>query len=269
MPDAPAWSRRRVVAVLAGVTAMAVLLCGGLGYAWWDATTDPSTSVPSTTITVDDRPVGPRVRDEIAAAPLPSEGAATGLAGLGSPGPAAMTVPAPTRLGPAGVPTGYPRTPAGAVGQLAAIDATVLTTMAVQRAGQVHAAWALPGAPPVTDWMIARNVDAFLTAAAAGPAAGTDPAVTVTPIAAQVKGVDGPDWVLACVLLRVRATLATTASILYGHCERMAWHEGRWQIAPGAAPPPIPTNRPGEPVAVGSGWRPWAEPAEVTHRGTD
>ena len=56
----------------------------------------------------------------------------------------------------------------------------------------------------------------------------------------------GPDWVLACVLLRVDATIARSASIAYGHCERLQWADQcRWQIAPGAQPAPAPSTWPG------------------------
>lgn len=71
-------------------------------------------------------------------------------------------------------------------------------------------------------WEMTRNVQAFLTAAAgtaagrgAGRGAGdsTDDMVVVSAILAegQVKGTDGPDWVLACVLLDVRAWILAQA----------------------------------------------------------
>ena len=40
-----------------------------------------------------------------------------------------MTLPAAVRVGPAGVATGFPQTPEGAVAQLAAIETTVLQNM--------------------------------------------------------------------------------------------------------------------------------------------
>ena len=66
------------------------------------------------------------------------------------------------------------------------------------------------------------NVQAFLAASGA-PALDAATVVTATPVAAQVKGTDGDDWALACVLLDVRATITATARIGYGHCERMQW----------------------------------------------
>ncbi len=81
--------------------------------------------------------------------------------------------------------------------------------------------------------------------------------VAATPAAGLVKGTDGPDWVLACVLLDVRADAVTHAEIGYGHCERMAWHDGRWMIAPGTPPATAPSVWPGSDLALKAGWRTW------------
>ena len=163
-------------------------------------------------------------------------------------------MPSATREGPAGVPTGYPRTPAGALGQLAAIDTTVLTGMSLEHTRAVHAAWSLPGAPAVEAWVMTTNVAAFLAAAGPSPA-GLPPAVVASPVAGQVKGTDGPDWVLACVLLRVDATIARSASIAYGHCERLAWSAGSLADRAGsparAGPVDVARHRPGRPRPAG------------------
>ena len=64
-----------------------------------------------------------------------------------------------------------------------------------------------------------------------------DPSASVTlePAAALVKGTDGPDWAIVCVLMKVTATYRQEAQVAFGHCERMQWVGGRWMIAPGAA----------------------------------
>jgi hypothetical protein len=83
-------------------------------------------------------------------------------------------------------------------------------------------------------------------------------AVVTTPIAAQVKGTDGSDWVLACVLLDIKARLATQARIAYGHCERMQWtpqEGGRWLLGPGTEPARAPSTWPGTDLAVQAGWK--------------
>ena len=80
--------------------------------------------------------------------------------------------------------------------------------------------------------------------------------VTATPVAGQVKGVDGDHWALACVLLDVRATITATARIGYGHCERLQWDapSARWVIAPGAQPAKAPSTWPGTQAALDAGW---------------
>ena len=202
-------------------------------------------------------------RDAIASAPMPTVAASAATSGTPAPviGPT-ITVPAATTVGPAQVPTGFPRTAAGALGQLAAIDTTVLSGMSIAHAGTVHESWALPGAPPAARWVMTGNVQAFLAASGA-PALDTVTVVTATPVAGQVKGTDGDHWALACVLLDVHATITESARIGYGHCERMQWHgsdqDGRWMIAPGAQPARAPSTWPGSQAAIDAGWATWVQ----------
>jgi hypothetical protein len=81
--------------------------------------------------------------------------------------------------------------------------------------------------------------------------------VVATPAAAQVKGSDGPDWVLACVLLDMRATITADARMGYGYCERMGWRAGRWMIAAGTPPARAPSTWPGSDLSIKAGWRTW------------
>src|SRR5450759_6005709 len=170
----------------------------------------------------------------------------------------AITIPASTRLGPASVPAGFPRTPDGAVAQLAAIETTVLQGMSIAAATQVYEQWALPGGVGVAGWEITQDVQAFLATAQMGPEKDITTTVVATPAAAQVKGTDGPDWVLACVLLDMRATITADAQMGYGYCERMQWHTGRWMIAPGTPPARAPSTWPGSDLSIKAGWRTWA-----------
>ena len=260
------WDRRRLLAVLAGVLAAVVLSVAGLVYAVVWALSDAGTA------TVTDGPaVGPvhvdganpgQRRDAIASAPMYPVAASAATSGTPAavPGPT-ITVPTATTVGPADVPTGFPRTPPGAVGQLAAIDTTVLSAMSIPHTRAVHESWALPGAPPMAAWVMTGNVQAFVAAsgdpASGDPASGAVTVVTPTPVAGQVKGTDGPDWTLACVLLDVRATITASARIGYGHCERMQWNSsgqvGRWMIAPGAQPARAPSTWPGS-AGRDAGW---------------
>jgi hypothetical protein len=138
--------------------------------------------------------------------------------------------------------------------------------MSIAEVRAIHRAWADPGAPPVATWELTGNVQAFLASRAGRDATGMPPLVTATPVAAQVKGTDGPHWTLACVLLQVTARAATTATVAYGHCERMRWTttdgDGRWVIAPGLPPSTAPSTWPGTDLAAHAGWRTWATAAK-------
>lgn len=302
MGEADRWDRNRLLRTLLVVAVVGVILLGGLGYAVYGAVTSPGR--PQTPTPVAAGQAGQQLapgqarRDAIAAAPMlavPPEAARGGTPAV-SPGPA-IAIPAAGRLGPARVPTGYPRTPEGAVGQLAVIETTVLQNMSIETARTVYAAWSAPEAPPVQTWELITNIQAF-TASGAGRYAGdlrpaiTAAAVVATPVAGQVKGVDGPDWVVACVLLQVTARAATSARVAYGHCSRMQWTttpdstgttdgtdssdttetsatpgalgtnttagHGRWVIGAGPAPVRAPSTWPGTDLAGQAGWRTWA-----------
>lgn len=289
-PD-PGWGRRRLLAVLAAATTAALLLLTGLGHAIHFALTPAEqippaagagsqviqpggirpTGAPAAGLSSDER------RDRIAADPMP-----TSVPADAQPAPPAteladpITIPPATTAGPAMVPSGFPHTPQGAVAQLAAIETTVLQAMSIPVAHAVHDAWALPGGTAAGEWSLTGHVRSFLGAARMGAEKDLRTVVMATPAAAQVKGTDGPDWVLACVLLEVRAVIESEARIGYGHCERMQWQSidtdgpnqtgtagGRWMIAPGETPALAPSTWPGSEAAIAAGWKMWvdAEPA--------
>ena len=182
----------------------------------------------------------------------------------GTPGGAVVTVPTGVEMGPATVMTGFPRTPEGAVAQLAQIEVSVLQAMSLPLTAEIHAAWSLPGSVTLRQWALTGHVSSFLAAtaetnpAAAGPTVVKDPAisVTVTPVGASIKAVDGPDWAVACVLSTISAVYRQHRETSLGHCERMQWAGGRWLIAPGTPPAPAPSTWPGTEVATAAGWRP-------------
>jgi len=260
------WDRRRLLVVLAAVVAAATLLLLGLGYAIYFAVTSASTGTASQVSATAEahNPAaaraaqGPSRQDEIASAPMLTVGSAdsraTTPAAAGGP---TITIPVATTAGRAGVPAGFPHTPEGAVGQLAAIETTVLQGMSIAAANQVYEQWALPGGVGVAGWEITQDVQAFLGTAQMGAEKDITTTVVATPAAAQVKGTDGPDWVLACVLLDIRATIIADARMGYGYCERMAWHAGRWMIAPGTPPAKAPSTWPGSDLSIKAGWRTW------------
>lgn len=295
------WDRPRLVGILTSVVAVAALLAGGLGYTTWRLLTDSGATATrigkrEVMATAADVPVGAIAlgrehRDQVAAAPMVAaplaaaspppgapgggldapdadaqgrSGAGWGWPGEGMAGP--IRVPVGVDLGPASVMTGFPATPEGAVGQLAQIEVTVLQAMSLPVAAEVYQAWALPGAAPVAHWPLARSIEAFL--AGAGMSRVKDPAVSVsvTPVGGLIKGTDGPDWVLACVLTTVSVIYEQHRETSFGHCERMQWTGGRWLIAPGAPPASAPATWPGTDLATHAGWRTWSGPSRT---GTD
>ena len=256
-----AWGRGRLLAVLVGPVLTVSLLVAGLVFAVTSALTDPTEQgevAPGPVV----QPVGPDRRavsvdrDSIVRAPMlrVDPGAARPTAPAAVTGPT-LLVPPPTGAGPAGVATGFPRTPEGAVGQLGAIGTAVLQGMSIPYTNDVYTAWAMPGGVGIQRWPMTVNVQAFLEAARMGPEKDLAATVIAVPAAGQVKGVDGPDWAVACVLFDVRATITVEARMGYGYCEQMQWREGRWMIAPGASPARAPSTWPGSELSVRAGWR--------------
>ena len=292
------WGRRRLVVVLVGMTLAAAVLVAGLGYVVYLAL-GPTRSGPSTGGTAstpylhESAPTstgparGSKRRDAIAAAPMlpvPPEGMRP-IGPVAVPAPT-IAIPIATRRGAVTVPTGFPHTPMGAVGQLAGIETTVLQRMSIAVTNEVYDAWVMPdphtdshAAPSadsgigadvgVSGWELTQDVQAFLGSTSSGPEKAPTTTVVATPAGALVKGTDGPDWTLACVLMQLRATVATDAQIGYGYCARMQWNptatptggavstQGRWMIAPGTAPAKAPSTWPGSELSIKAGWHTW------------
>lgn len=254
------WSRQRVVTVL-GVGAVAALtVIAGLSIALVQLVT--TTTHGTDAVPVDAAPANTDRRDEIASEPMaevPQDAGFTPDPAL-NPAPPILIPIATNGRGPAGVATGFSQTPEGAVAQLAAIEQTVLEAMSLPLTQQVHAAWSLRGAPAYEEWEMTDNVQSFLRSGQqAGHEKDATTVVTVTPAMGMVKGADGPEWVVACVLLDIEVSIRAEARMGYGHCSRMQWQDGRWQIAPGTAPARAPSAWPGSVAAVEAGWLTWQE----------
>lgn len=261
------WGRNRLLLMLFAATIVAGLLVAGLGMAIWSAPAAPGQSA----VTVGSQgaaPVAGSVRDRIAAAPMVSLNPEAAF----SPDPVttttgALRVPiAQVDLGPADVPTGFPHTAVGAVGQLAAIEKVVLESMSLPVTRDVHTAWVQPGGPSVEEWELTRNVQSFLAAARQGGVEkDLTTLVSATPAAGLVKGSDGPDWAVVCVLMDVQAVIRTESRMGYGFCSRMAWNadEQRWLVASGAEPARAPSAWPGSRAAAEAGWQTWIDEAGV------
>ena len=256
-PIAP-WQRWQLVATIVGIGGALLLVLAGTVLALIERSTPPDQTTPAPAAT---GAVAADTRDRIAAQPM----ASVAPDAARSTAPSAelarsIDVPVATIDGPAGVHTGFPHTPEGAVGQLAAIEVRVIEAMSIPVAHEVHQAWAMPGGVNAAQWELTTSVQAFLSASGQeGNAKDETTMVAAVPAAAQVKGTDGPDWVLACVLLDVRASIVADARIGWGHCERMVWTGDRWLIGPGLPPAIAPSTWPGSQPAIDAGWLRWQE----------
>lgn len=267
------WGRGRLIAILAGALLTALALVAGLVFAVVRALgggvgdlagSEPAAQEPQGEVVVDLAPGAPGRREAVATAPMLQVTPADAREGeVSSTAAPLVQIPAATETGPVGVPTGFPHTPEGAMAQLASIDVAVLRAMAVPTTHQIHQEWSTGGDP--AQWVMTDNVAAFLSAA--GQSGQTKPvglSIVATPAAGQIKGSDGPDWVLACVLLDVRASLSHEGQMAYGHCEAMTWQEDRWVIDTSVQAAQAPSTWPGTDLAIQAGWRAWA-PALPSH----
>jgi hypothetical protein len=197
------------------------------------------------------------VRDALAARPMPAvPESASRPSPLSNrdPGPP-IVLPRATDTGPAGVPTGFPRTPEGAMAQLAAIDQTALQSGSLPGARDVIAAWAMPGGPTTTNWSGVQAMSTLLNAADLSSGGSPQLAVVLTPLMGQIKGSVGPDFVVPCLDFELDVTLQQTARGATADCQRMVLHRDRWMIGPGKEPALAPSVWPGTDLAIEVGWR--------------
>ena len=114
-----------MLAVLAAAVVAALGLVTGLAlavaYALTSPDPSPADSGPARQPTADRGPSnGNTQQDALADEPMPSAGADDALPGpVSTRDPGVIELPRATGAGPAGVPTGFPRTPEGALAQLA------------------------------------------------------------------------------------------------------------------------------------------------------
>ncbi|MFI5934077.1 hypothetical protein [Actinoplanes sp. NPDC051494] len=163
-----------------------------------------------------------------------------------------LRIPA-SRKGSDPVPTGFPRTAEGALGQLAAIDEAAMSTADPGLVHEVYETVAASGAVPEAEWTPSVAVQRLTKSL--GEQKGTAARVTFRVVQGQIKGTVGDDFVLACVLGEYSVALSTGASVGLGDCQRMVWDGGRWLIGPGAQPAWAPSAWPGSADAVRAGWK--------------
>jgi hypothetical protein len=256
------WSRGRLLLLLGTVVTAAVVVVAGLGLLAYASLTTPLPPAPATTA-ASGSPSGQALRDALAAALMLAVTDADSRGGTPAATPApGIVVPDSTLIGPTRVPSGFPHTPEGAIGQLAAIEIAVLSQMSVAGTGEVYRRWAMPEAPMLEQWPLLRHVQSFLAGARMGPAKDPTTTIRLDPAGAQVKATDGPDWTIACVLLDATVTIRTQARTGFGYCERMQWDPAsdRWLIGPGTPPALAPSTWPGTQLAQAAGWLTWTTP---------
>jgi hypothetical protein len=195
-------------------------------------------------------------QDALAAAPMPPAEPEAALPGpLATEAAGVIELPRPTGVGLADVPTGFPRTPEGALAQLAAIDVTAMESGSVNGVRQVIAEWAAPGGPTPETWSGVDGMARLLSAAGLSSAGSPQLAIVVRPLMGLVKGTVGPDFAVVCVDFEFTVTVEQTSRIAIADCQRMVWTGDRWLIGPGPEPAPAPSVWPGTEAAVAAGYR--------------
>jgi hypothetical protein len=270
-PRNPHWSRRKMIALLAMAALTVAVLIAGLALAVAHALNpthdgaDAGNAGGSIGSAAGPAPAavgtGPRAtadaRDALAARPMPAvPESASHPAPVSDrdPGPPIVLPPA-TVTGSAGVPTGFPHTPEGAMAQLAAIDQTALQSGSLSGARAVIAAWALPGGPTTSSWSGVRAMSTLLSATGLSGGGSSQLAVVLTPLMGQIKGSVGPDFVVPCVDFELDVTLQQTARGATADCQRMVWHGDRWMIGSGDEPAQPPSVWPDTDLALDVGYR--------------
>jgi len=259
---APAWTRNKLLAVLAGALMVAVLLLAGVGLALWYALGPQGSATAGTaTASAAGSATAPAVRtdprqDALAAAPMPPAGQSDAMPGpLSTRDPGVIELPRASGDGPADVPTGFPPTPEGALAQLAAIDVTAMQTGSVAGVQDVIRGWALPGGPTAESWTGTRGMANMLSSAGLSGGGSPQLAVVVRPAMGLIKGTVGPDFAVVCVDFEFTVTLARTARIAIADCQRMVWDTDRWLIGPGPEPAPAPSVWPGTALSIEVGYQ--------------
>ena len=275
------WGREKLLAVLVGGVVVVALLGAGLVLAVIDAlppsqdssarSSAGSAAAPAGRLQPGVATAGPGPGsggiavggstasdslDELADRPMPSvpESAShpmrVSLADPGEP----IVLPTADSSGPAGVATGFPQTPQGALAQLAAVDSAALGSASLLGARAVIAGWAMPGGPTPASWSGVRAIAGLLDAAGTSGGSG-GLAVVAIPAMGLIKGTVGTGAVVACVDFEVDVTLNSTARGALADCQRMVWAGERWMIGPGAEPADPPSVWPSTDLARQVGYR--------------
>ena len=252
------WTRRRVQFLLGIVVVVVLALVVGGAWSVVNMLTGSSTSdgVGSDS--------AQSAHDQLADKELseaPVEAAQPGSLSSGETG--TIEIPPPTEVGEVGVATGYPRTPEGALAQLAAIDTTALASASVRVAQDVIKEWAAPGGPTAESWSGVEAMAALLESAGMSSEASSSLTIAVEAKMGFIKGTVGDDFVIPCIDFIVTATPTSgqPQQVAAADCQRMVWQDHRWVIGEGAEPAPAPSLWPGSQASFDTGYQ-WLEVAQ-------
>ena len=253
------WSRVRLQILLAAATT--VVLAMVVGGVW--SVANMFTSSSSGEGAGADSPQS--AQDQLANQELPTaplEAAQPGS--LSSDQTGTLEIPVPLEVGEVGVATGFPRTPEGALAQLAAIDTTALASASVRVAQDVITQWAAPGGPTTKSWSGVQAVAALLESAGMSSDARNTLTVGVEPTMGFIKGTVGDAFVIPCIdfIITATPTNGEPQQIAAADCQRMVWLDdsrgGRWVIGAGEEPAPAPSLWPGSQASFDAGYA-WLE----------
>jgi hypothetical protein len=252
---APEWSPARLLAALVVSAVMALAVLAGLVLAVVGGLIEKP----------DERDAGPQVaappsgmsrHDALAAAPMPTADPDDALPGpVSNQATDVLEIPRTTGVGPADVPTGFPRTPEGSLAQLAAIDVTAMQTGSMDGVRRVITEWAAPGGPTPETWSGVDGMASLLSAAGLSGAGSPQLAIVVRPVMGLIKGTVGEEFAVVCVNFEFTVTVEQTSRIAIADCQRMVWVGDRWVIGAGPEPAPAPSVWPGTEAAIAAGWR--------------
>jgi hypothetical protein len=268
----PAWGRDKLVALLSGAVAAVLLLAFGLVLASYytlhpashasadsggQGSASGAAGQPGSGATSAAAPGSDQAKqDALAAAHMPRvdlEASRPGTVSTRNPG--VLVVPPSTATGAAGVPSGFPRTPQGALAQLAAIDQTAMQSVSLDGVRKVIASWAAPGGPTPDSWSAVKAMADLLDSAGLSGGGTQQMSLVVTPLMGLIKGSIGPDFVIPCIDFEFDATIVATQRVADADCQRMVWHGSRWVIGPGFEPATPPSVWPDTDTAISVGYQ--------------
>ncbi|SOC46109.1 hypothetical protein SAMN05660748_0053 [Blastococcus aggregatus] len=252
---APEWSPARLLAALVVSAVVVLAVLAGLVLAVVGRLTEePDDRDAARQAAAPSR--GMSRHDALAAAPMPTADPHDALPGpVSKQAAGVLELPRATGMGAAEVPTGFPRTPEGALAQLAAIDVTAMQSGSMDGVRRVIAEWAAPGGPTSETWSGVDGMVSLLSAAGLSGAGSPQLAIVVRPVMGLIKGTVGEDFAVVCVNFEFTVTVEQTSRIAIADCQRMAWVGDRWVIGPGEEPAPAPSVWPGTDAAIAVGYR--------------